>query len=892
MLQRVRGVDAGWRKTALKIGCLSAIPLIIGLVSVFGPFRTDARYSYSGIGVDVEPGLVVGLPTIDPNMGITSQALGLRAASDVVAGRLPLWNHYEGLGTPLLGEMQSAALFPPTWLMLLPHGQALEQAFLQWLAGVGAYLFFRKFGLGAPASLAGGMVFEVNGVFAWLRNAIFNPVPFLPWLFLVVECLLVEALPLERRLPIVCLGAVTAALALYAGFPEEVYLYGLLLVAWTVFRLSGLPVRHLLRVASDLVLTGVIGLALSAPLLASFVDYMRVAELGTHSGAGFREVWLSAATIVQYLMPYLYGQVFASPDPQVNDIWSGIGGYVGFMPLVLAIASLLTPKQRGIKLFLTAWIILALGITQGVPGLHAAVMSLPLMQTAAVFRYINASWIFCFVFLSALFLDQAGSSPVVMKRTIGLALVSALLLTAMAIATAWPVILAATAASSDSQISCGLAVASVGLMAGLVAWRAHRGSRSPSVTVLAVAMVLEAAAWFAVPYLSYPLRGRLDHDLVAFLRYNVGFQRVLGVDQAALYPNYGSAFGIALLNYDDLPSPSLTAAYVKANLDPDATGIAYPPMPEGVSPDQQAGRLKAMHARLAAFGRAGVKYVLGSDGIQFVSPYDIDAAEVGTHPMSPGQALGLHGRIDADMRLGVSAMSVRLDRGDKGASGHVKAVLCVEADCAAGVGDIAATDDDRWLAIAYDHRVELGPGAAYALSIERTDGDGRAALPSHALASVDAGVTVTGTAVSEVVSAVPEVRFLDAEMREAYAGHSVRVFELAHVRAYASADRCRVVTLTHDRLQASCLEAAKLTRLEAALPGWSALVNGVQVPVGTVEDAFQTVDLPAGMSQVDFSYSPWGFKPALAAAGAALVSIVLVGGWSARRSAARRRGRV
>ena len=115
---------------------------------------------------------------------MTSQALGTRAALDVAAGRWPLWNHYEGLGAPLLGEMQSAALFLPTWLMILPQGQTLEHILLQFLAGAGTFLFLRRFRLGRRASLAGALAFEVNGVFAWLRNAIFNPVAFLPWVFL------------------------------------------------------------------------------------------------------------------------------------------------------------------------------------------------------------------------------------------------------------------------------------------------------------------------------------------------------------------------------------------------------------------------------------------------------------------------------------------------------------------------------------------------------------------------------------------------------------------------------------------------------------------------------------------------------------------------------------
>jgi uncharacterized membrane protein YfhO len=59
--------------------------------------------------------------------------------------------------------------------------------------------------------------------------------------------------------------------------------------------------------------------------------------------------------------------------------------------------------------------------------------------------------------------------------------------------------------------------------------------------------------------------------------------------------------------------------------------------------------------------------------------------------------------------------------------------------------------------------------------------------------------------------------------------------------------------------------------------GWSATVNGKTVPVGLSEDGtFQTVDLPAGASRIEFQYEPLGFKWALAAACAALLLVFAV----------------
>ena len=73
---------------------------------------------FSGLGTKVGGHPLPGLPTIDPNVAFTSQALGIRAAHDWLSGHIPWWNAFEATGVPLAGEMQSAALFLP-WILLL-----------------------------------------------------------------------------------------------------------------------------------------------------------------------------------------------------------------------------------------------------------------------------------------------------------------------------------------------------------------------------------------------------------------------------------------------------------------------------------------------------------------------------------------------------------------------------------------------------------------------------------------------------------------------------------------------------------------------------------------------------------------------------------------------------
>jgi hypothetical protein len=498
-------------------------------------------------------------------------------------------------------------------LLALPHGQALEHALLQLFGGWGAYLFFRRFGLNTTAAVTGGVLFELNGVFAWLRNAIFNPVAFLPWLFFAFEGMRAAALagqPLSERCPTICLGGAIGALALYAGFPEVVYLYGLLLAAWAVFRCLGLTRLQIISLLVDGALAGVLALALSAPVLVAFVEYLGEADVAGHADNGFYGQWLPGWSILQYLLPYVYGPIAAASDPMAITVWGGTGGYIGFAPLMVAAASLFSPGRRGVKLFLAGWIVVALGATHGWPVIYQAFMALPLVKMAACYRYINLSWIFCTIFLAAIFVNDISAMPrQALRRAVRGAMAFAFVCLVAATAAAWPLIAQLWKTEHGLRSYCIGAF----VVAGLIAFRMLRASAAqPKYTAaLGCMLVAEAAAWFLIPYLSYPRRGRVDTEAIAFLQSHAGYQRVMasmGDRGYGLLPAYGSAFKIPTLNYDNVPVPRRAVAYIRERLDPYATNVFLPWYPE-LTPEQRAERQRVFRERIPAYARAGVKYV-------------------------------------------------------------------------------------------------------------------------------------------------------------------------------------------------------------------------------------------------------------------------------------------
>src|SRR5579859_3376643 len=157
------------------------------------------------------------------------------AVSELQAGRLPLWNPYNGAGAPLLANYQSALLYPPNLLsfFLIPGPQAmglLAVAHLFW-AGLGAYLYGRELALPRFACAAGMLAYALNGaVVARLgTQPMVDVAAWLPWLLLAAERILRRPSPSTAALLTVC-----AALQLLAGHAQWTF-YSLLLVAVYVF---------------------------------------------------------------------------------------------------------------------------------------------------------------------------------------------------------------------------------------------------------------------------------------------------------------------------------------------------------------------------------------------------------------------------------------------------------------------------------------------------------------------------------------------------------------------------------------------------------------------------------------------------------------------------------
>ncbi len=200
----------------------------------------------------------------------------MRAA--VLRGELPLWSPESGGGVPFIGNLSSAFFFPTTWLCFVPlwsveRGMWLGAVVKLWLAGFFGYLFLRRLRLSRVASASGAAAMMLAGYnVVWLFYSLSNVSCCLPLCMYLAQCFVER--PGVRQSTLL---AAAMALQFYGGHAETSLAVGIAVTAWVLggFRLSALGFRQLMwRYAG----VGALALALAAPQLLPFVEYLRLSH--------------------------------------------------------------------------------------------------------------------------------------------------------------------------------------------------------------------------------------------------------------------------------------------------------------------------------------------------------------------------------------------------------------------------------------------------------------------------------------------------------------------------------------------------------------------------------------------------------------------------------------
>ena len=84
------------------------------------------------------------------------------------------------------------------------------------------------------------------------------------------------------------------------------------------------------------------------------------------------------------------------------------------------------------------------------------------------------------------------------------------------------------------------------------------------------------------------------------------------------------------------------------------------------------------------------------------------------------------------------------------------------------------------------------------------------------------------------------------------------IYERPGTRPYFDVknEPCSVLTISRTTVRTRCDHPTELVRREQFFPGWSAEVNGKDVPIRLAGELFQGISLPTGTSEIHFRYTP------------------------------------
>ena len=263
----------------------------------------------------------------------------------LLAGRLPLWNPYVGLGRPFMADIETATLYPPNLLVLpfgVPAGLALMVALHQALAVFGGVKLGRCLGAGAGASWVLGAGIALSGPFsARLSVGIvegYFTLTWLPALFWLGSRLQDGW---EPRLA--AAFAVAVALAVLAGQPPLLFV---VMTGLAVF----LALRHdwagdwarrprRLGAAAGLVAAGALGAALAAAALLPFIELV---------GQGNRPLNAPGFAVANGMPAPSWLSLLVPASPAFAPNWE-YDVHCGLVPLMAALGGLLLWRERGAR---------------------------------------------------------------------------------------------------------------------------------------------------------------------------------------------------------------------------------------------------------------------------------------------------------------------------------------------------------------------------------------------------------------------------------------------------------------------------------------------------------------------------------------------------------------
>jgi hypothetical protein len=320
------------------------------------------------------------------------------AASELAAGRLPLWTPHQFAGAPVPTVVWSR--YSPFLLLASCTSSPFVLPWIEMLmamvAGIGAYLFFRRvLEVGLWPAVVVAWCFPLTGFFVfWQGFRTATAVVWLPWLLLAVD----RVVRRSNGMAAIGLGTVTGLLLICGQLDNsaQVLLASGIYALWRLADAAFWQRRRRQAAHAILVLTlgWGLGLCLSAPSLLPEWDYVRSGSRMLRRATGEEArppVGLSA--LPQVVLPDMYGATRTGSFRIVNGSQneSSAAAYPGLlMALVLAPLAWTSRRHRALNGLWCALGFFALGWCLNVPGL-VTVLRLPGLNLLSHNRFVFAT---------------------------------------------------------------------------------------------------------------------------------------------------------------------------------------------------------------------------------------------------------------------------------------------------------------------------------------------------------------------------------------------------------------------------------------------------------------------------------------------------------------------
>lgn len=228
----------------------------------------------------------------------------------ILSGRLPFWEPRLFGGFPFMAQPQQNTFYPVNWINLVVPvrtGVTLHMIFHVWLAAFGMFSYVRYMGGRWLPSVLAGIGFAFGGLLVGRLWAGHSPV-YAVFIWTPVILLALAWAVEHRSLWAAVIAGIPLGLAILAGHIPSFLYVGLIWAAYAVY-LFIFAGKNRLRVAGQVVIMGVVGLALAAIQLAPFLEFSqssgRVAEADYEFATDYS---LPPAHLITLVMPEFFGE--------------------------------------------------------------------------------------------------------------------------------------------------------------------------------------------------------------------------------------------------------------------------------------------------------------------------------------------------------------------------------------------------------------------------------------------------------------------------------------------------------------------------------------------------------------------------------------------------------